>query len=171
MLGLRYHLATLLALILIVTFSAHIFTNAILKKMKFHISGKIGGEVISEATRRKFARAEEMLKAKGYEVFNPCDEKWQECLRGGFATDRLFKCRFIDGSFPDFYAYALLCDLMVLSTKDAVYFLDDWDRSSGAGVEHSFALATGKKMLWQSLEDAKVFRDDNENPEDVWLPL
>ena len=34
MLGLRYHLATLLALILIVTFSAHIFTNAIQKNMK-----------------------------------------------------------------------------------------------------------------------------------------
>lgn len=33
MLGLRYHLAILLALILIVTFSAHIFTNAILKNM------------------------------------------------------------------------------------------------------------------------------------------
>ena len=34
MLGLRYHLATLLALILIVMYSAHIFTNAILKNMK-----------------------------------------------------------------------------------------------------------------------------------------
>ena len=34
MLGLQYLLATLLALILIVTFSAHIFTNAILKNMK-----------------------------------------------------------------------------------------------------------------------------------------
>lgn len=34
MLGLLYHHATLLALILIVTFSAHIFTNAILKNMK-----------------------------------------------------------------------------------------------------------------------------------------
>lgn len=33
MLGLLYHHATLLALILIVTFSAHIFTNAILKNM------------------------------------------------------------------------------------------------------------------------------------------
>ena len=32
--GLQYHLATLLALILIVTFSAHIITNAILKNMK-----------------------------------------------------------------------------------------------------------------------------------------
>jgi hypothetical protein len=34
MLGLLYHHATLLALILIVTFSAHIFTNAILKNQK-----------------------------------------------------------------------------------------------------------------------------------------
>ena len=34
MLGLLYHHATLLALILIVTFSAHIFTNAILKNLK-----------------------------------------------------------------------------------------------------------------------------------------
>ena len=34
MLGLLYHHATLLALILIVTFSAHIFTSAILKIMK-----------------------------------------------------------------------------------------------------------------------------------------
>lgn len=34
MLGLRYHRATPSALILIVTFNAHIFTNAILKKMK-----------------------------------------------------------------------------------------------------------------------------------------
>ena len=68
MLGLQYHPATLLALILIVTFSAHIFTNAILKnmkktnKMKFYISGKIGEKVISKATRRKFAEAEEMLR-------------------------------------------------------------------------------------------------------------
>lgn len=32
--------------------------------MLIYISGKIGEEVISEATRQKFAKAEEMLKAK-----------------------------------------------------------------------------------------------------------
>lgn len=56
MLGLQYHLATHPALILIVTFSAHIFTNVIpknMKKMKVYISGKIGEESISEATREK----------------------------------------------------------------------------------------------------------------------
>ncbi len=64
MLGLPYRLATHPALILIATFNAHIFTNAILKNMKMnmktmkvYISGKIGEEVISEATRQKFAKA------------------------------------------------------------------------------------------------------------------
>ena len=139
--------------------------------MKVYISGKIGEEVISDATRQKFARAEAMLKAKGYEVFNPCDEKWENLLNGEYATDRLFKCRFLDGTFPDFYTYVLLRDQMVLSTKDAVYFLEDWDKSPGANAEHSFAMATGKKLLWQRLEDAQVFHDDDEKPEDVWLPI
>ena len=38
---------------------------------KVYISGKIGEEVLSEATRQKFASAEKFLKAKGYKVFNP----------------------------------------------------------------------------------------------------
>ena len=139
--------------------------------MKVYISGKIGEEVISDATRQKFARAEKMLRAIGYEVFNPCDEKWENLLKEEYATDRLFKRGFLDGTFPDFYSYALLRDQMVLSTKDAVYFLEDWDRSPGANSEHSFAMATGKKLLWQRLEDAQVFRNDNETAEDVWLPL
>lgn len=41
MLGPRYHLATLLALILIVMFSAHIFTNAILKMMNMMKMNKL----------------------------------------------------------------------------------------------------------------------------------
>ena len=39
MLGLLYHHATLQALILIVTFSAHIITNAILKKIMMKKNG------------------------------------------------------------------------------------------------------------------------------------
>ena len=139
--------------------------------MKVYISGKIGEEVISDATRQKFSKAEEMLRAKGYEVFNPCDEKWDRTLRRSYEKDRKNEEPWIDGTFPDFYTYALLRDQMVLSTKDAVYFLEDWDKSPGANAEHSFAMATGKKMLWQRLEDAQVFHDDNEKPEDVWLPI
>ena len=178
MLGLLYHHATLLVLILIVTFSAHIFTNAILKNMKnmknnmkVYISGKIGEEVISEATRQKFARAEAMLMAKGYEVFNPCDEKWQRTLRRSYEKDRQHEEAWIDGKFPDFYTYALLRDQMVISTKDAVYFLEDWDCSQGAISEYYFAKAINKDRLWQSYADAQFFRKSYETPESVWLPI
>ena len=102
--------------------------------MNIYISGKIGEEVISDATRRKFARAEEMLKAKGYKVFNPCDERWQRMLEREYNDDQYVKSPWLTGKFPDFYSYCLLRDLMVLSTKDAVYFLDDWDKSNGANV-------------------------------------
>ena len=139
--------------------------------MKVYISGKIGEEVISEATRQKFARAEEMLKAKGYEVFNPCDEKWQRLLKREYEHDKYINSKWVDGEFPSFYAYALLRDQMVLSTKDAVYFLEDWDKSPGANAEYSFAMATGKKLLWQDQWDAQVYHDDDEKPEDVWLPI
>ena len=138
--------------------------------MRVYISGKIGEKVISEATREKFARAEEMLKANGYEVFNPTDEKWQRALRREYDNDQYMESPFLMGSFPDFYAYALLRDLMVLSTKDAIYMLADWTESDGANVELDFARATGKQVFWESKEDALVFRNDEEHY-NVWLPI
>jgi len=123
--------------------------------MRVYISGKIGEEVISDATRRKFARAEEMLRAKGYDVFNPTDEKWQAPLRRDYEKDKLSPGSLIlQGKFPTFYAYALLRDLMVLATKDAVYFLDDCGQSPGATAEYYFAKAVGKRMFWQDRHDA-----------------
>lgn len=117
--------------------------------MKVYISGKIGEEVVSEATRQKFAKAEEMLKAKGYEVFNPCDERWQNTLKREYENDQYVKSPWLTGKFPDFYAYTLLRDLMVLSTKDAVYMLNDYKQSDGARIEYDFALANKKKFLFQ----------------------
>ena len=138
--------------------------------MKVYISGKIGEEVISEATRQKFAKAEEMLKAKGYEVFNPCDERWQNTLKREYENDQYVKSPWLTDKFPDFYAYALLRDLMVLSTKDAIYVLADWTESDGANVELDFARATGKQLFWENKEDALVF-NNNEDEYSVWLPL
>lgn len=137
--------------------------------MKVYISGKIGEEVISDATRQKFARAEAMLKAKGYEVFNPCDEQWQSTLRREYDSDRYAKSPWLTGTFPEFYAYVLLRDLMVLSTKDAIYMLADWTGSDGANVELDFARSTGKQMFWESKEDALVFNDEEHYH--VWLPI
>lgn len=38
---------------------------------KVYIAGKIGEDILSDTTRKKFAEAEAWLKAKGYKVFNP----------------------------------------------------------------------------------------------------
>lgn len=131
--------------------------------MKVYISGKIGEEVISEATRQKFARAEEMLKAKGYEVFNPCDERWQEFLSLNWSAAAPV-------AVMDRYTYILLKDLQKLAKCDAIYMLADWTESDGANVELDFARATRKQLFWESEEDALVFNND-ENPYSVWLPL
>ncbi len=141
-----------------------------MKKMKFYISGKIGEEVISEATRQKFAKAEEMLKAKGYEVFNPTCDEWQRHVRMMYEKDREAKEPWLEGQFPDLYGYTLLRDQMVLSTKDAIYMLADWTQSAGSNVELDFARATGKQIFWENKEDALVFGDDDNNY-NVWLPI
>ena len=140
--------------------------------MKVYISGKIGEEVISDATREKFAKAKAMLRATGRftKIFDPTDERWQEKLRIGYRM-HYFEPGGVPANAIPFYDYVMLKDLMALSLYDAVYFLDDWEKSPGANTEHSFAMATGKKMLWSRLEDAQVFHNDNETAEDVWLPL
>ena len=136
--------------------------------MKVYISGKIGEEVISDATRRKFALAEKMLRAKGYEVFNPTDALVQQKLKAAWGR-RVAE----NWDYPiEFYPFVLLRDLYDLAKCDAVYFLEDWESSPGANVEHCYAMATRKKMLWQRLEDAAVYRNgDNETAEEVWLPI
>ena len=156
-LGLLYRHVTLLPLILIVTFSVLIFTNAILKNMKMmkvYISGKIDVAVISEADRQKFARAEEMLKAKGYEVFNPTNEEWQQHLKEQYDIQYYDREMTIPANAASFYTYCLLRNLMAMATKDAVYFLDDWDKSDGSRTEHSFAVATCKRLFFQDRKDA-----------------
>ena len=112
---------------------------------KIYISGKIGEAVISDATRHKFEKARQMLMAEGYEGFNPTDSEWQEHLKKRFVIDVSEEDR--RGRFH-FYSYILLRDLMSLATKDAIYMLPDWLDSPGAKAEHAFAVATGKKIIY-----------------------
>ena len=83
-----------------------------------------------------------------------CDERWQRTLKREYENDRYVKSPLIMGKFPDFYSYCLLRDLMVISTKDAVFFLDDWRESPGARTEHQFAEAAGKRMFFADRCDA-----------------
>lgn len=120
--------------------------------MTVYISGKIGEEVISEATRQKFAKAQKEPESKGHEVFNPTSEEWQNHLMHGYGADIQQRIAPPGGPISK-YAYFLLRDQMALATKDAIYMLSDWKDSAGARTELMFALATGKKVIFEHEED------------------
>ena len=138
--------------------------------MRVYISGKIGEEQLSEATRQKSARAEIMLRSKGFEVFNPTTSGF-----GAYAEEfvkNYNKCLPESMCRRKWYDQILLMDLDAVATCHAIYLLDDWQDSDGANTEYSYAMAIGKKILFQNKEDAAVFHDDSiETIEDVWLPI
>ena len=130
--------------------------------MRVYISGKIGEDVLSEATRQKFAKAEAVLTGKGFETFNP--------TTSGLGAHAESLARAADYK-TSFYQEILLCDLAQLAQCDAIYMQADWSKSNGANVELDFAVATGKQRFWELEEDAKVFCDDAGNYIDTWIPL
>lgn len=118
--------------------------------MKVYISGKIGEEVISDATRAKFARAERMLEKMGYEVTNPASVMCQQLLRFSRSMEERR-----GHTVRDFYSFALITDIVSLWRDcEAIYMLNDWRKSPGATAEYYFAKATGKRMLFADRHDA-----------------
>ena len=123
--------------------------------MRVYISGKIGEEVISEATRQRFAKAEDMLRSKGYEVENPASESYQivmgtwlehlqqECLEFELPFNRL----------ADIMQY----DFDKIKHCDAVYMLSLWAVSRGASLEYDFAEYIGVDILCQDADDAIAY--------------
>lgn len=111
---------------------------------RIYISGKIGEEIISEATRQKFAKAERALgehfNLDFCEIINPASEAYQETM------DVDFRWRQIPKNLPDI----LLYDLQWLRTCDAICLLHDWGKSSGARAELAFAQATGIRVYEMS---------------------
>ena len=118
--------------------------------MKVYISGKIGEEILSEATIAKFKKAEDMLREKGHEPFNPCSEVWQAYLSLSWV---MLETR----TGMDKYAYYLLEDQKKLAECDAVLFLDDTHDSPGATSEYYFSLAIRKWIMFTNKEQAKTF--------------
>lgn len=91
--------------------------------MKVYIAGKITGTIDYE---KRFAEAEEKLKAEGHTVLNPVKNK-------GFTYKE-----YIDMG---------LCELM---RCDAIYMLNGWEFSEGAKLELNYALTTGRKVFFES---------------------
>lgn len=129
--------------------------------LRIYISGKIGEEVISDATRQKFARAEKMLEDRGNHPVNITGEWMQQSMRWAFEWQQ---------TRPRYEAI-LLYDLHVLSSCRAIYMLEDWKDSPGAKLEFAFARAIGILVFFQDLEDAQLYRLADEIPEDMWVPL
>ena len=109
---------------------------------RIYISGKIGEEVISEATRQKFAKAEELVKeAFGEEnvtVINPACDYIQEAIKMHYS---------MKGIKP-WYEETLLYMLHWLEACTAIYMLPDFLDSPGAKAEHAFAIATKKRIFY-----------------------
>lgn len=109
--------------------------------MKFYVSGKIGKDHPSPETFAKFKKAEDMLKGRGHEVFNPTTSGL------GRHAESLAQAADYETSF---YQEILLLDLMQLSQCDAVLVLPGWHRSPGTKVEMMLAMALEKPIFYEA---------------------
>ena len=104
--------------------------------MRVYISGKIGEEVLSDATRRKFAKAERELREWDFDVFNPTTSGL------GLRAEELAR-----QNGTDFYTEIMKLDLEALSWCDAIYLLlDHPDYSPMQCLRLSNEMMRGHKM-------------------------
>ena len=124
--------------------------------MRIYISGKIGELEPIPSTIEKFAKAEEKLRARGFDVFNPIR---MEILKKAKA---LFRPEFTitnegNSHKPGLYETILLFDLHALYHCHAIYLLEDYKRSPCALTEAAFAVATDKKRFFQNAYHARIY--------------
>ena len=104
--------------------------------MKVYISGKITGEKRA-FYHYKFSTAEDLLKVRGHKVINPVSMNEKINMQGFSYEDNMHLC----------FAYIDICDV--------VYKLEGWEESKGARAEHEYAINSGKKVIYQSVERGK----------------
>lgn len=107
--------------------------------MKVYISGKIGEDVLSDATREKFARAERELRGWNFDVFNPTTSGL------GHRAEELAR-----QNGTDFYTEIMKLDLEELRWCNAIYMLRDWEDSPGAKVEKAEAERLGLAVWFET---------------------
>lgn len=90
--------------------------------MKLYIAGKITGDA---NYRRKFKKAEKVLKRQGYTVLNP------SILPKGLAWEDYIHI-----------------DSAIIDVCDCVCFLPDWQDSKGAVYEFEYASENKKKIIY-----------------------
>lgn len=95
--------------------------------MKVYIAGKITG-LSRRKVLKKFKKAARKLKKEGNSVFIPTILPVYDNVSH---AEYLHIC----------YSIIDICDV--------VYFLNDWEQSEGAKLEHSYALNTGKAVAYE----------------------
>lgn len=96
-------------------------------KVKVYISGKISG-LPEQEYKERFAQAEASLTAKGYEVTNP--------LKNGVASGEHWKTQ-------------MKADINLLLDCEAIYMLENWEKSEGATLERHIATALGMFVIYE----------------------
>lgn len=91
--------------------------------MKIYIAGPITG---NPRYKKQFTEAEEYLRALGHTPMNPA------VLPAGF----------------EHYEYMKICYSMI-DVCEGVFFLDNWQKSTGARKEHAYAKQQNKKIMFQ----------------------
>lgn len=110
--------------------------------MRIYVSGKISGLPFDEV-RERFADATELLDEIGFESVNP--------LEKGLPQDAPWEKHMVK-------------DIELLLSCDAIYMMDNWTDSVGAGIEYDIAMRTGKDIWFESniiRDEAKVMRIQN----------
>ena len=118
------------------------------KQKLIYISGKMGEKVLSEATVKKFAVAQNKLVAEGWAVINPASPIFQREAQNHVKIEGK-KWQDLDFGAFDLYAWLLLWDMHSLALCDAIYLLSDWRDSPGATAEYYYAKACKKEVIFE----------------------
>lgn len=102
-----------------------------MKKKKVYLSGPISG-LDREEYLARFAYAEKLLRADGYDVVNPC---------------RLLPCRWPWVYRLIGYNLTLLYDLWHLKKCDYILMLPGWGQSLGAVIEDDVAVYNDIRLV------------------------
>jgi len=97
------------------------------EKGRIYLSGAISGRSIEQA-RHAFQRAEDQLKAEGWEPVNP--------LKNGLPAIAPWPAH-------------MAVDILNLLGCSAIYMLEGWENSQGATLEANIARMTGKAVLFE----------------------
>ena len=110
--------------------------------MKIYVSGKISG-LPYEDVKTRFDDCQELLESIGFEVINP--------ITMGLRQEATWEQHMVK-------------DIELLLSCDAIYMMDNWMDSTGAGIEYDIAMRTGKDIWFESnivRDNAKVMRIQN----------